>query len=154
MNRLIRQLAVLAVLWSACELLMPEGKQQQMARAAVSVLVLTALLSTAGTWLRGGQAVLPAISHQSMQASQEQYRRTALTAFANQAKRWCEAFCRRAGYEAQAAVSLRMDGSLECVEVALQAVSPLMEPERLMALLAEELDADQERIRLIGAEGT
>lgn len=152
MNGLIRKLAVLAVLWSVCELLMPEGKQQHMVRAAVSVLVLTALLSAAGTWLRGDQAVLPVASQQGWQASQDQYRRTALTAFANQAKSWCEAFCRRAGYEAQAVVSLRMDGSLDGVTLTLMPQTPLMDAQQLADRLAQELNTERERVHI--AEGS
>ena len=148
MNGLIRKLAVLAVLWSVCELLMPEGKQQQMVRAAVSVLVLTALLSAAGIWLRGEQAVLPAVSQQGWQASQDQYRRTALTAFANQAKSWCEAFCRRAGYEAQAEVSLHMDGSLDSVMLTLTPQTPLMDTQQLADRLAQELNTERERVQI------
>lgn len=154
MNGLIRQLAALAVLWSAWELVMPEGRQRQMARAAMSVLVLTALLSAAGTWLRGDQAVLPAAAQQGVQTVHSAYRRTVLTAFANQTKSWCEAFCRRAGYEAQARVSLRMDGALEAVELTLRKETPLMDAEELAALLADELDTERERVRVTGAEGT
>lgn len=154
MNGLIRQLAVLAVLWSACELLLPDGRQQQMVRAAVSVLVLTALLSTAGSWLRGEQAILPAAAQQSLSVSQSQYRRTALTAFANQMQRYCESHCRYAGYEAQAAVYLRMDGSVERIELALEAVSPLMTTDGLIASLCSAMGVDRQCIRLNDAEGT
>ena len=154
MNGLIRQLAVLAVLWSACELLLPDGRQQQMVRAAVSVPVLTALLSTAGTWVRGEKAVLPVITQESLNISQSQYLRTALTAFANQTQLYCENYCKRAGYQAQAAVYLHIDGSVERIELTLEAVAPLMTQERLITSLSRALEVDDGCIRLMSTEGT
>lgn len=152
MDRLIRQLAVLAVLWTVCELLTPSGRLQQITRAAMSLLVLTALLSSAGAWLGGEQAALPAAVQQGLEVSQSQYRRTALTAFANQVKQWCESYCRRAGYEAWADVTLRLDGALEKIDLTLNAAAPLMSRERLVEMLAGELDTEAQRICL--TEGT
>ncbi len=152
MDRLIRQLAVLAVLWTVCELLTPSGRQQQITRAAMSLLVLTALLSSAGAWLDGEQAALPAAVRQGLEVSQSQYRRTALTAFANQVKQWCESYCRRAGYEARVDVTLRLDGALEKIDLTLNAAAPLMSRERLVKMLADELDTEAQRICL--TEGT
>ena len=48
MDAFVRQLAVLSVLWSLSELLLPEGRLQKMARMTVSVLVMAALISGLG----------------------------------------------------------------------------------------------------------
>ena len=81
MNAFVRQLAVLSVLWSVCELLLPEGRQQQMVRAAVGVLVMTALLGTMGRILSGSMEI-PAWSAQIAETGTYRYRQTALTAMA------------------------------------------------------------------------
>ena len=49
MDAFVRQLAVLSVLWSLSELLLPEGRLQKMARMTVSVLVMAALVSGLGS---------------------------------------------------------------------------------------------------------
>ncbi len=50
MDAFVRQLAVLSVLWSLSELLLPEGRLKKMARMTVSVLVMAALVSGLGSW--------------------------------------------------------------------------------------------------------
>lgn len=146
MNALIRQLAVLAVLWAAVEMLLPAGRQQTMVRAAVSALVMTALLSAAGGWLHGENAALPAAVQTGLEVSHAQYQRTALSAYANQAQRWCVQFLRRAGYEGEATVYLRLDGAVERIELTVRPLHPLMTCRELRKALGEQLQIDAERI--------
>ena len=143
MNALIRKLAVLSVLWAVCEMLLPDGKQQQMVRMTLGVLVMTALLSAAGDAATQARLLpsAPAFWEQTAQVSQESYRRTALTAAANQMKSWCERFCQKAGYTAQAMVTLGMDGKVQDISLTLdQPLAPLMTPSELVQAMAKQLD--------------
>lgn len=152
MNAFVRQLAVLSVLWSLCELLLPAGRQQHMVRVTVSVLVMTALLGTAGRLLAGG-AELPAWSVQVEQTGTASYQRAALSAAANQLENWCVRMAQRAGYQAQAAVWLRENGALEKIRLILDSPSaPLMQPQPLCDAIAQALGTQRERIQL--SEGT
>ena len=62
MNSLIRQITVLSVLWTVCELLLPEGKYQPMVRMTASLLVMTALMTTIAGWLGHAPQDVPAIT--------------------------------------------------------------------------------------------
>ena len=64
MDAFVRQLAVLSVLWSLSELLLPEGRQQKMARMTVSVLVMTALLSGMGKLVQSRLPTITALASQ------------------------------------------------------------------------------------------
>ena len=105
MDAFVRQLAVLSVLWSLSELLLPEGRLQKMARMTVSVLVMAALVSGLGSLMDIQlESALPAAADAS--AGGDSYARAALSAAANQAEGYCVRLARRAGYEARAAVYL------------------------------------------------
>lgn len=155
MNAFVRQLAVLSVLWALCELLLPGGKQRPLVRMTISVLVITALLSTAGQWLSSLTVpASPTLARQTVQTGEDSYRRTALTAAANQVKGYCERLARRAGYEASATVFFTKEGALERVELTVRAQTPLMEPRALRGALAQRLGVEENRLVVNGAEGT
>ena len=147
MNAMVRQIAVLSVLWAMCEMLLPDGRHQQMVRMTASLLVMTALVTTAGSWISGGETALPAITQTVQSVSESAYRRTALTALANQLESWCVHTAQRAGYEAAAAVYLTMDGAVERIDLALKATAPLMEASELAARMAQQLGLAAERLR-------
>lgn len=150
MNAFVRQLAVLSVLWALCELILPVGKQQQMVRMTVSMLVMTALLSTAGSLLRPpyGEAS-PALAQQAAAASQASYRRTALTAWANQAESYCVRLAQCAGYAAQAAVYLTQQGRIDHIVLKVQDEQhTLMNIPELQQTLAEQLSIREEQIQI------
>lgn len=154
MNAFIRQMASLSVVWSLCELLLPEGRQQKLARLTVSVLVMAALV-TAVNGLLGGAAdiALPAWVSTAETAGAQSYARIALTAMANQAEGLCVRLANRAGYQARAAVYLRLDGSLEHVELWLdglldEASPPLLNTEETAARVAERLETPRENVWL------
>lgn len=148
MNGFVRRMAVLSVLWSTCELLLPEGRNQQMARMTVGVLIMTSLLSGLNEW--AGQTVrLPAWSEQVMAAGEESYQRTALAAYANQIENYCVRQAKKAGYTASAAVWLMNDGTLERIEMKVTADgAALLSAEELASHLALQLETDEEHIRL------
>ena len=149
MNVLVRQIAVLSVLWAVCELLLPEGKHQQMVRMTASLLVMTALLTTVSSWLGGAPADKPAMTMVVQQAAADTYRKTALTAMANQVQGLCERIAARAGYQAHAAVFVTMEGSVDHVQLSLRpSEKTLVSAERLARMLAEQLGVEQEQIRL------
>jgi len=130
-NGFVRRMAVLSVLWSTCELLLPEGRNQQMARMTVGVLIMTSLLSGLNEW--AGQTVrLPAWSEQVMTAGEESYQRTVLAAYANQIENYCVRQAQKAGYTASAAVWLMNDGTLQRIEMKVAA-------DEAVLLSAEEL---------------
>ena len=150
MNAFVRQIAVLSVLWSLCEMLLPDGKYQQMVRMTASLLVMTALLTTLGGWLGNihppAQAAMTVKLHQT---AKETYQRTALTAMANQLESYCVHMAQRAGYQAGAVVCLTVDGQLDHVELMLKKQNAALLPSReLTAVLADQLGVEQERIRL------
>ena len=149
MNAFVRQIAVLAVLWAVCELLLPDGKHQQMVRMTASLLVMTALLTTVNNWLGGAQNVQPVMTVAMQQAAEDTYQRTALAAMANQVQGYCERMAEHAGYEASAAVYLMRDGKLDHVQLVLnQPEHALMSADRLARTLANQLGVEEERIRL------
>ena len=148
MNGFVRQLAALSVLWSLCELVLPDGKQQQMVRMTVSVLVMTALLGSLGRLLSGG-VELPAWSVQIQQSGTQSYQQTALTALANQLENWCIRRAQSAGYQARAAVWLTQTGALERIEMTLSVQHPpLITPKELQNQLAKMLKISPEQICL------
>lgn len=148
MNGFVRQLAALSVLWSLCELVLPDGKQQQMVRMTVSVLVMTALLGSMGRML-SGSVELPAWSVQIHQTGTQSYQQTALTALASQVENWCVRRAQRAGYQAAAVVWVTQTGALEKIEMTLSARQPpLITPGELRSQLAEALQINPEQIRL------
>jgi len=149
MNTLVRQVAVLSVLWALCELLLPDGRYQRMVRLTASLLVMAALLSTVGDWLGLQQNARPAAAAQLQQTSEKEYLRTALAAAANQLESWCVKMAKRAGYQAQACVWLQMDGGLDHIELVLEnAGGAFLSPGELRAAMAEALGTQTERIRI------
>ena len=149
MNSLIRQITALSVLWTVCELLLPEGKYQPMVRMTASLLVMTALMTTIAGWLGHALQDVPAITLAVQQASENAYQRTALTAAANQLENWCVRMAEKAGYQASAAVYLTLDGALDHVQMAVRpSEHPLMTTERLAGVLAEQLGVSREQILL------
>ena len=148
MNAMVRQIAVLSVLWAMCEMLLPDGKHQQLVRMTASLLVMTALVSTAGSWISGGETALPAITQTVQTVSESAYRRTALTALANQLESWCVHTAQRAGYEAAAAVYMTLDGAVEHIELTLKAISPLVDAPQLAERMAQQLELEAGRLRL------
>lgn len=153
MNAFIRQIAVLSVLWALCEWLLPDGKHQQMVRMTASLLVMTALLSTVNSWLGGIPHSEPVMTAVIRQTAEESYRRTALTAAANQLQGYCTNLAQRAGYQADVTVFLTMDGELDHVLIGLdQPQTALVQPEELKRALAEQLNVNEACIR-ISVEG-
>ena len=153
MNALIRQIAVLSVLWAVCEVLLPEGRYQHMVRMTASLLVMSAMLTSVGGWLGQENDAEMTLAYRMEQTAQDTYQRTALSAAANQAENWCVQLARSAGYETKAAVYLMMDGSVDHVEIVLQKTEgALTSPEELRRILAEEMKVEEARIWL-SAEG-
>lgn len=154
MGTFVRQLAVLSVLWAVCELLLPDGRQQQMVRMTVSVLVMAALLSTAGELLQVRPQYSPALAQQLTAGAENHYRKTALRAMANQAAAYCERFFSRAGCSVEASVFLHLDGTLERIEIECLADEGLISAKEAAGLLVRQLDIDAECLRLsvTGAE--
>lgn len=153
MNAFVRQLAVLSVLWSFCELLLPDGKQQKMVRMTVSVLVMAALISAVSGLLGSGGTLTvetPAFS----QVGVESYERLALRSLANQAEGFCARLAGKAGYRASAAVYVSPDGSLDHAELCLwgwadSSVPPLLGEEAVAEKIAEQLGVEPARVWLI-----
>lgn len=148
MNALIRQIVVLSVLWAVCEMLLPNGKQQQMVRMTLSVLVMTALLSTAGEVLGNTPHEQPVLAQQAVQASDHSYQTAVLRSAANQAAAFCRQTADRAGYAAEVSVSLRRDGQLDHIAMKLRSLSPLMTQEKLVQMLASQFAVQTERIHV------
>lgn len=135
MNAFIRQLAALAALWALCELLLGESRQRQMVHLTVSLMVMAVLIRSLSGVLGGIPAVqTTALSLRSSPAAVTGYDRIALSAAANQLRTLCCRMIRRAGYEGDASVSLREDGSLDEVILSLSS--------REQQALAEEQLAD------------
>lgn len=155
MNAFVRQIAVLSVLWSLCELLLPDGRQQKMARMTVSILVMAALISAVSGLLGTQvQAVgLPALAQTVEEAGARSYARIALQAAANQTERFVISLARQAGYSARAAVAFRSDGALDHIRLWLERepdTPPLMAEERLAQAVAERLNVRPSLIWLNG----
>ena len=148
MNAFVRQLAVLSVLWSVVELLLPDGRQQPMIRMTMGVLVMTALLTQAGKWL-GQTESMPAWSVRPAQTIENGYHRTALRSLANQVESYCVRQAQRAGYQAKAGVWLTQNGEIEQILLRLTTEeTALIGPEALVELLRQQLQTP--RIRLEG----
>lgn len=154
MDAFVRQLAVLSVLWSLSELLLPEGRLQKMARMTVSVLVMAALISGLGSLMDiQVESALPAAADAA--AAGESYVRAALSAAANQAEAYCVRIARRAGYEARAAVFLTVEGAVDHIDLWLTpGEAPLLDAETVARTIAEGLAVPRERVRLDGNEGS
>lgn len=154
MDAFVRQLAVLSVLWSLSELLLPEGRLQKMARMTVSVLVMAALVSGLGSLMDiQVESALPAAADAA--AAGESYARAALSAAANQAETYCVQLARRAGYEARAAVYLTLEGAVDHIDLSLAAgETPLLSEEEVARTIAGQLAIPPEMVRLKGNEGS
>ena len=149
MNMLIRQIAVLSVLWALCEMILPDGKYQQMVCMTASLLVMTALMSTISGWLGKAQPSQPVMSLRLQQAAEDSYQRTALTAMANQLERYCVQWANRAGYQASAAVWMTMDGALDHIQLTIgQPQAPLISAAELAQTLAQQLGVEEDRISM------
>ena len=148
MDAFVRQLAVLSVLWSLSELLLPEGRLQKMARMTVSVLVMAALVSGLGSLMDIQlESALPAAADAS--AGGDSYARAALSEAANQAEGYCVRLARRAGYEARAAVYLTMEGAVDHIDLWLTpGEAPLLDAEEVARTIADELAVPVERVLL------
>lgn len=149
MNGFVRQLAALAALWALCELLECNGRQQQMVRLAVSLMVMVALIASLGRLLGTvKQTEWPVFSPTEQAQTTSGYQRIALTSLANQAEQYCLRTARKAGYEAQCAVFLHTDGSVEEIRLCLSRgeTPPVMEETMLVAALARELSIPQEKM--------
>lgn len=148
MNALIRQIAALSVLWAICEMLLPGRKYQQMVRMTAGLLVMASLASTVFSWLDKSPEAQPVMTVRFRQNAQESYQRAALTAAANQMRSLCERLADRAGYQASATVYLRMDGSVEYVQLTLKAKPQVLIPaDELKKRLAQQLGVEEECIR-------
>ncbi len=154
MDAFVRQLAVLSVLWSLSELLLPEGRLQKMARMTVSVLVMAALISGLGNLMNiQVESALPAVSDAA--AVGESYARAAVSAAANQAETYCVQLARRAGYEARAAVYLTLEGAVDHIDLSLAAgETPLLSEEEVARTIAGQLAIPPEMVRLKGNEAS
>lgn len=148
MNALIRQIVVLSVLWAVCEMLLPNGSQQHFVRMTVSVLVMTALLSTAGELLRTEPKISPVLAQQAVQTSADSYRTAVLRSAANQAASYCRRLAERAGYEAQVSAFLTQDGQLERIDLELTERAPLLSDQKLAQTIAEQFKIHPDKIRL------
>ena len=139
MNAFVRQLAVLSVLWSVVELLLPDGRKQPMIRMTMGVLVMTALLTQAGKWL-GQAGNISVWSVQPAQKIETSYHRTALRSLANQVENYCVRQAQRAGYRAKAGVWLAQNGEIEQILLHLTTEeAALISPEALVELLCQQL---------------
>ena len=157
MNAFVRQIAALSVLWSLCELLLPEGGSRRAVRMTVSLLMIAALMNGLNGLIGGAVPLLPSRDVWAQSASDGGYGHIALRSAANQAQRYCERMGERAGYQARAAVYLCVDGSLERVELWLnrrEGAEPLADEEALAARVAQALLVDASRVRLMGAGGS
>lgn len=151
MNAFVRQMAALSVLWALCELLLPEGRAQQAVRLTAGVLVMTALLMSAGRLMEQRLPALTALAPQVQQATSASYGETALRSAANQVKADCQRLAQRAGYQAEAKAFLTMDGAVEQIQLSLipTETPPLMTETALKEMLAQRY---QTRITLTGGK--
>lgn len=151
MDAFVRKLAALSILWSLCELLLPEGGQRRLVRMTLSALVMITLLSSLSGLLTGEADMVPALDALSYaEPDSEAYAATALRSLANQVEGAVERFAARAGYDASAAVYLRRDGALEYVELALSSrdgMAPLISRREVAERLSEMLETDVGNIR-------
>ena len=153
MNGFVRQIAVLSVLWTVCEMLLPDGKQQHMVRVTASLLIMTSLVTTAHSWLGRTEPSRTAMALRVQQVSEDTYRQTALQAAANQLENLCETTARRAGYRSSAAVYLTLDGALDHLSLTLEPCdTALVSPAELRGALAQMLDVREDCVWLLVEE--
>ena len=148
MNGFVRQLAALAALWALCELLLP--RRREMVQLAASLMVMAALVMSLGEFLGYvRQSDWPVFSAAQPAQRVTGYQRIALTSLANQAEQLCLRIARKAGYQAQAAVYLQVDGSLERVELYLSRTGtpPVMDEDVLAGTIAQLLSAAPQQVR-------
>lgn len=142
MNGLIRQMAVLSVLWSLCELLLPEGRAHKAARMTASVLVMTALLAGAGRLMRTPFPELTVLAPRMQQAAAQTYQETALRVAANQVRDDCQRLAERAGYQGRFTAYLTLEGRIDHIEGCLTALeTPIQTAEALRQLLEQRYEA-------------
>jgi stage III sporulation protein AF len=171
MGAFLRQMVAMAALWAIEELLLPEGNLQKAARLAVSLLVMTVLLTSMVDLLRGwaGQGVtdwvenMGAIAWESSQGAEAEqasadYERYYLQAQANQAEALCLRMAEKAGYQAETAVYLLESGGLESIRMRLRPIGedgnpPLISAEELRRAIAAAFQAEEEKIQVIVGEG-
>lgn len=156
MGAFVRQLAVLSVLWSLCELLLPDGKQQKLVRMAVSLLVMAALIGGVEKMLHAQAPHMPAFADKAWVVQEQSYADAALRAAANSMENLCVHTARRAGYDARAAVYLTREGAVERIELRLspREAPPLMDAQALCAALARQLNVPTDTIRSLQTEGS
>lgn len=148
MNGIVRRLTALSVLWSMLEILMPQGRQQAAVRMTMGVLMMTALMSSAGQLL-GQPASWPAWTERTAQAARQTHQQAYIRAMANQVESYCVRQAQKAGYGAQAAVWMRMDGGLEKIGLKLwKEGTVLMSPQELIRHLEQMLQAESGCIQL------
>ena len=150
MNAFVRRLAVLSVLWAAVEILLPHRRQQPAIRMTMGLLVVTALVSQTAQWLGAVEGMPAWIVHQ--EASFETKRlETTLHSWANQVEDYCVRQAEKAGYQAEAGVWIRRDGSVERIELRLlSGETVLLNPEKLRDHLSDQLKIAPECICLEG----
>lgn len=156
MDAFVRRLAALTVLWSLCELLVPEGSQRRLVRMTVSALVMITLLASAGELFSGGadaEWALPAMS--DAEPNGASYAEAALGALANQAESAIVRVAERAGYDASAAVYLRRDGALDHIRLTLarrEGAAQLVDTGELKGRLAALFETEEANIHLTDGE--
>lgn len=150
MNAFVRRLVVLSVLWAALEMLLPHRRQQPMIRMTMGVLVMTALVSQAGQWL-GGMGGMPVWIVRQETLLETEHLETVLRSQANQVEWYCARQAERAGYQSEAGVWIRQDGSIDHIELRLLSrENALLTPEKLREHLAVQLNIAPECVHLEG----
>ena len=151
MNGFIRQMAVLSVLWSLCELLLPEGRAHKAARMTASVLARTALLAGAGRLMRTSLPELSVLAPRMQQAAAQTYQETALQSAANQVRDDCRRLAERAGYQGWFTAYITLEGRIDHIEGCLTALkTPIQTQEELRQLLEQRYEAP---VTLTGGSG-
>lgn len=171
MGAFLRQMVAMAALWAIEELLLPEGNLQKAARLAVSLVVMTVLLTSMVDLLRGwaGQGAadwagdMGAVAWESSQMAEAEqasagYQRYYLQAQANQAEALCLRMAEKAGYQAEAAVYLLESGALESIRVRLGPAGegenpPLIRAEELRRAIAAAFQVEEAKVQIIVGEG-
>lgn len=152
MSAFVRQLAVLSLLWSFCELLMPEGRQQKLVRMTVGLMVMAALVSALSGLLGGVKTVeWPSQTVFQQNETKAEPELVYLKSIANQARQYCLRLAQKAGYQAEVSVYLRRDGSLERIELQLAAAegsTVWLNEDELGARLAQAFQVEPDRIHI------
>ena len=140
MNGFVRQVAVLSVLWSMCELLLPDGRLKRLTRMTASVMVMISLV-TALNGLLGVALPTPSAPAMAQAISADSYARAALASAQNQVRGYVERLAARAGYEACAEASFSDEGALMRVALWLAPArdKPLVSEGELVRRMAEAL---------------